>query len=208
MVQSFNARPLRWQHSLVIQPYPLTLPTPTTLPFSYFRRAAFLFLLPLSAAAQDDTELPGLLTERQRLTTQYATANAQRHSLFGNKPSKKDLQEVVDALQGIVDKDQQIVDVLNRTARAAQTAAQHYSTTASTLETTSRGDRNLTAQRLSEVENELANARQREKKLLADQRDQTAEVAEAQQGRFVRDALIATLAVVCAGLLVAWRRRK
>jgi len=178
------------------------------LPLSHFRRAAFLFLLPLSAAAQDDAELPRLLTERQRLTTQYATVNAQRHSLFGNKPSKKDLQEVVDALQGIVDKDQQIVDVLNRTARAAQTAAQHYSTTASTLETTSRGDRNLTAQRLSEVENELANARQREKKLLADQRDQTAEVAEAQQGRFVRDALIATLAVVCAGLLVAWRRRK
>ncbi len=181
---------------------------------SYLRRAALLLLLPLPALAQD-TELPRLLAERQRLTTQYAAANAQRHSLFGNKPSKKDLQEVVDALQGIVDKDQQIVDVLNRTAeaaqttaRAAQTAAQHYGTAAATLETTSRDDRNLTAQRLSEVQGELANARLREKKLVAQQRDQTAEVAEAKQGRVVRDALIAVLALACAGLLLARLRRR
>ena len=158
-----------------------------------------------AAAAPDP--LPQLLRERSALTGQYAAASAQRHSLFGNKPSKKDLQEMVDALQGIVDKDQQIVDALNRTAQAAQTAAQHYSTAATQLENTGRGDRNLTAQRLAEVENDLANAQQREKQQLARQRDLTNEVAEAHQGRLVRDVLIAALALGGAGLLLARRRR-
>lgn len=171
---------------------------------------ALLFAAPATAqnpAAASDP-LPGLLRERSNLTRQYAAASSQRHSLFGNKPSKKDLQEVVDALQGIVDKDQQIVDVLNQTAHAAQTAAQHYSTAATQLENTGRGDRNLTAQRLAEVENELANTQQREKQQLAQQRDLTDEVAEAKQGRLMRDVLIAGLAVGCAGLLLARRRRK
>ena len=39
-----------------------------------------------------DSRLPRLLLERATLTRRYAEANAQRHSLFGNKPSKKDLQ--------------------------------------------------------------------------------------------------------------------
>ena len=169
---------------------------------------ALLYTAPATAqnpAAPDP--LPQLLRERSTLTAQYAAASAQRHSLFGNKPSKKDLQEVVDALQGIVDKDQQIVDVLNRTTQAAQTAAQHYSTAATQLENTGRGDRNLTAQRLAEVENDLANAQQREKQQLARQRDLTNEVAEAHQGRLVRDVLIAALALGGAGLLLARRRR-
>ena len=166
---------------------------------------------PLTAASQtpppDASPLPRLLAERQVLTQQYAAATAQRNSLFGNKPSKKDLQEVVDALQGIVDKDQQIVDALGRTTQAAQTAARHYSTTATQLQNTSRGDRNLTAQRLAEVQNDLLNAGQREAKLRQQLGDVQAEAADAQQGRTVRDAIIAGLALLCAGLAF-WRKKR
>lgn len=167
----------------------------------------------MPAAAQTpaitpDSPLPNLLTERKTLTDRYREASAQRHSLFGNKPSKKDLQEVVDALQGIVDKDQQIVNVLNRTAQAAQTNSVRLATTTTHLETSSRDDRNLTAQRLSELTNETENLRQREKQQLTRQRDLEAEVAEAKQGHFMRDALIAGLALACGGLVIALRRSR
>ena len=155
-----------------------------------------------------DSRLAGLLAERSALTRQYAEASAQRHSLFGNKPSKKDLQEVVDALQGIVDKDQQMVDVLNQTAQQAQTTTARLAATTTHLETSSRDDRNLTADRLAEIQNELDNQHAREKQLVEHQRDLEAEVAEAKQGQFWRDALIAGLALACVGLLVARRRRK
>jgi hypothetical protein len=159
-------------------------------------------------AITPDSRLPGLLAERKSLTDRYREASAQHHSLFGNKPSKKDLQEVVDALQGIVDKDQQIVDVLNQTAQQATTTSARLTATTSHLETSSRDDRNLTAQRLAEMTNEAENLRQREKQQLARQRDLEAEVADAKQGHFVRDALVAGLAVLCVGLVVALRRRK
>ncbi|GAA4023489.1 hypothetical protein GCM10022409_04180 [Hymenobacter glaciei] len=173
-----------------------------------------LLLLSPPAHAQDeagitpDSRLPGLLSERKTLTDRYRDASAQRHSLFGNKPSKKDLQEVVDALQGIVDKDQQIVDVLNETAQKATTTSVRLAATTTHLETSSRDDRNLTAQRLSELTNESENMRQREKQQIARLRDLEAEVADAKQGHFVRDALIAGLAVLCVGLVVALRRRR
>ena len=185
-------------------------------PFPFVRTTLVLLMLrtAMAAAAQEpavtpDNRLPGLLVERKTLTDRYREASTQRHSLFGNKPSKKDLQEVVDALQGIVDQDQQIVDVLNETAQKATTTSVRLAATTTHLETSSRDDRNLTAQRLSELTNETENLRQREKQQLARQRDLEAEVAEAKQGHFVRDALIAGLAVLCVGLVVAlrWRRR-
>ena len=166
----------------------------------------------LTAAAQapamsPDSPLPGLLAGRKTLTDRYREASAQRHSLFGNKPSKKDLQEVVDALQGIVDKDQQIVDALNETAQKATTTSARLTATTTHLETSSRDDRNLTTQRLSELTNEAENLHQREKQQLTKMRDLEAEVAEAKQGHFVRDALIAVLAVLSVGLVVARRRK-
>ena len=173
--------------------------------------AGWLAVLPASAqdpAVTADGPLPGLLRERAVLTRQYADASAQRHSLFGNKPSKKDLEEVVDALQGIVDKDQQIVDVLNQTAQSAQSTSVRLAATTTHLESSSRDDRNLTAQRVLELQNETENLRQREKQRLAKMRDLEAEVTEAKQGHFVRDALIAGLAVLSVGLVVALRRRK
>jgi chromosome segregation ATPase len=174
------------------------------------KRFAFFLLLPLVAIAQpaqSDSPLPRLLAERKVLTERYAAANAQRNSLFGNKPSKKDLQEVVDALQGIVDKDEQIVAVLNQTAQAAQTTAAQLQTTTASLQNTSRDDRNLTAQRLSELQNDLQNAQQREHQSAERQRTLTADLADVQRGQHVRDGLIAGLALACAGLFF-WRRRR
>lgn len=159
-------------------------------------------LLALSTQAQPDSPLPHLLAERRVLTQRYAEATAQRHSLFGltNKPSKKDLQEVADALQGIVNKDEEIVAVLNQTAQQAQT-------TANTLQNTGRDDRNLTAQRISEFQNDLLNAQQREKQAAERQRALAADLAEAQRGQHGRDALILGLALACVGLFF-WRRRR
>ena len=184
-------------------------------PTSSIRTTVVLLVLraAMPATAQEpavtpDSRLPGLLAQRQSLTDRYREASAQRNSLFGNKPSKKDLQEVVDALQGIVDKDQQIVDVLNETAQKATTTSVRLAATTTHLETSSRDDRNLTAQRLSELTNETENLRQREKQQLARQRDLDAEVAEAKQGHFVRDALRAGLTLACMGMVVALRRRR
>lgn len=159
-------------------------------------------LVAASTHAQPESPLTRLLAERQVLTQRYAEANAQRHSLFGlnNKPSKKDLQEVVDALQGIVNKDEEIVAVLNQTAQQAQT-------TATTLQNSGRDDRNLTSQRISEFQNDLLNAQEREKQAAERQRTLAADLAEVQQGQHGRDALILGLALACVGLFF-WRRRR
>ena len=162
---------------------------------------ALLAARPALAQAPTPALLPQLLAERRQLTERYAAASAQRHALFGlsNKPSRQDLQQVVDALQGIVDKDEEIVAVLNQTTRQAQTSA-------STLQNTSRDDRNLTAQRLTELQNELQNRQLRERQAVARQQALATDLAEAQRGRLGRDGLLAVLAVACLGLLL-WRRR-
>jgi hypothetical protein len=181
------------------------LPLLFSMTSTRFTMLAFLGLLaPAAAFAQalpPGSDLTNLLAERRVLTARYAEANAQRHGLLGlsNKPSKQDLQEVVDALQGIVDKDEQIVAILNQTTQQAQT-------TATTLQNTGRDDRNLTAQRLSELQNELQNQQERLRQATAQQRSLEAELRETQQGRTVRDALLAGLALVSVGLFF-WRRR-
>lgn len=163
----------------------------------------------LAQAVTPDSPLPRLLAERKVLTRHYAEANAQRHGLLGlsNKPSKKDLQEVVDALQGIVNKDEQLVAVLNETTQQAQTTAAQLQTTTTTLQNTSRDDRNLTAERLSELQNEQQNLQERLHQATEKQRTLEADLHEAQQGRTVRDGLVVALALACAGL-VFWRRRR
>src|SRR5689334_21907342 len=70
---------------------------------------------PAAAPAQPDPLAP-LIQERGRMVAAYEAANAQRNSLFGNKPSKKDLQEVVDVLKAIIRKDTEIVQVLKETS--------------------------------------------------------------------------------------------
>ena len=85
---------------------------------------------------------------------------------------------MVAALQGIVDQDERIVAVLNQTTQQAQT-------TANTLQNTGRDDRNLTAQRLSELQDELQNQQERLRQATERQRTLEAELREAQQGRLV-----------------------
>lgn len=147
--------------------------------------------------------LPRLLAERRVLTERYAAARTQHHALFGlsNQPSRQDLRQVVDALQGIVDKDEQIVAVLDQAARQAQT-------TASTLQSTGRDDRNLTTQRLAELQNELQNAHQRARQAAARQQALAADLAEARRGQWGRDAAIAVLALALALAGVGLRRRR
>jgi hypothetical protein len=191
---------------------------PTFVPMNFtFRSLPVLLALlgPAAALAQPtdpaalESPLPRLLAERKALTRQYAEANAQRHGLLGlsNKPSKKDLQDVVDALQGIVDKDEQIVAVLNQTTQQAQTTAAQLQTTTTTLQNTGRDDRNLTAERLHELQDEQLNLQERLRQATDKQRTMEADLHEAQQGRTVRDGLVVALALVCAGL-VFWRRRR
>ena len=167
-----------------------------------------LLIGPLLAIAQTPppaaaSPLPQLLAERQFLTRRYAAARAQRNSLFGlsDKPSKKDLQAVVDALQGIVNKDEQIVAVLNQTAQTAQS-------TAATLQATGRDDRNLTAERLAEIQNQQLNVQERERRAMARQLSLEDDLDDAQQARQWRDWTIAGLALACAGLLVWGRQRR
>lgn len=173
---------------------------------------ALLALLGPATHAQvisPDSPLPHLLAERQVLTRQYAEANAQRHGLLGlsNKPSKKDLQDVVDALQSIVDKDEQIVAALNQTTQQAQTTAAQLQTTATTLQNTGRDDRNLTAQRLSELQATEQNLQERLHQATARQQLMEADLREAQQGRTLRDGLVVALALACVGLFF-WRRQR
>jgi DNA repair exonuclease SbcCD ATPase subunit len=186
------------------------------LQMTFRTRVLFLALLPvlgpaagLAQAVTPDSPLPRLLAERKVLTRQYAEANAQRHGLLGlsNKPSKKDLQDVVDALQGIVDKDEQIVAALNQTTQQAQTTAAQLQTTTATLQNTSRDDRNLTAERLQELQNEQQNLQERLHQATEKQRTLQADLHEAQQGHTVRDALVVGLALACLGLIF-WRRRR
>ncbi len=170
-------------------------------------RLLFTFLLgPLLALAQAPpaaSPLPRLLAERQVLTRRYAAARAQRNSLFGlsGQPSKKDLQAVVDALQGIVNKDEQIVAVLNQTAQAAQN-------TAATLQSTSRDDRNLTSDRLAEARNQQLNVQERERRAMARQLTLEDDLDAAQQARQRRDWAILGLTLACVSLLVWGRRRR
>ncbi|MFC7668782.1 hypothetical protein ACFQT0_16450 [Hymenobacter humi] len=72
--------------------------TPATAKSRYISALALLGTLCFSsispALAQSDSttidsRLPRLLRERSVLTRRYADASAQRHSLFGNKPSKR-----------------------------------------------------------------------------------------------------------------------
>lgn len=172
---------------------------------AFFTFLGLMLLGPAGSFAQASapaSPLPRLLAERRVLTQRYAAARAQRHGLLGlsNKPSKQDLQDVVDALQGIVDQDERIVAVLNQTTQQAQT-------TAATLQNTGRDDRNLTAQRLSELQNERQNQQERLRQATERQRTLEADLRAAKQGRFGRDALLVGLAVACAGLLF-WRRKK
>ncbi|MBX0289538.1 hypothetical protein K3G63_03765 [Hymenobacter sp. HSC-4F20] len=149
----------------------------------------------------DNDPLPRLIQERQQMVREYEEANAQRNSLFGNKPSKKDLQEVVDALKGIIRKDTEIVRAVQAATLRRTAAVVAENQQAKQQITVAQTDQSTTRQRFYDLQNQIANLelrdKQREKKLL----DLQATADEATQARTSRELLAAGLAVLCAGLL-------
>ncbi|RPD45898.1 hypothetical protein DNI29_17270 [Hymenobacter sediminis] len=155
---------------------------------------------PTPSAPADDP-LPRLIQERQQMVQQYEDANAQRNSLFGNKPSKKDLQEVVDALKGIIRKDTEIVRAVQAATLRRTAAVVAENQQAKQQITVAQTDQSSTRQRFYDLENQISNLqlrdKQREKKL----QDLQATADEASEARTSRELLAAGLAVLCAGLL-------
>ena len=172
--------------------------------------SGFFLFITFFAAAQTTGPVPvaepspvtRLIQERELLVRQYEAANARRNSLFGNQPSKKDLQEVVESLKGIIRKDTEIVqavknDALRRTASivAEKQQAQQQITVAQT-------DQSSTRQRFYDLENQIQNLemrdKQREKKLLEAQ----AAAKEAEDARASREMIAVALALLSVGLLL------
>jgi chromosome segregation ATPase len=172
--------------------------------------SGFFLLITFFAAAQTTGPVPvtepspvtRLIQERELLVRQYEAANARRNSLFGNQPSKKDLQEVIESLKGIIRKDTEIVqavknDALRRTASivAEKQQAQQQISVAQT-------DQSSTQQRFYDLENQIQNLemrdKQREKKLL----DAQAAAKEAEDARTSREMIVVGLALLCVGLLL------
>jgi hypothetical protein len=154
---------------------------------------------PVPAASPDP--LPRLIQEREALIRQYETANAQRNAFLANKPSKKDLQEVVDALKGIIRKDTEIV-------RAVQDATQRRTATivaenqqAKQQVTVAQTDQTSTRQRFYDLENEIANLQLRDKQRERKLQELQAAEADATQARTSRELLAAGLALLSIGLL-------
>ncbi|WP_045688116.1 hypothetical protein [Hymenobacter sp. AT01-02] len=168
--------------------------------------AALLFLPTLllaqaPATTPPDDPLPRLIQERQQLVQNYEAANAQRNAFLADKPSKKDLQEVVDALKGIIRKDTEIVRAVQAATLRRTAAVVAENQQAKQQVTVAQADQSSTRQRFYDLENQIQNLqlrdKQREKKLL----DLQATADEATQARTSREMLVAGLAILCAGLL-------
>ncbi|OON69473.1 hypothetical protein [Hymenobacter sp. CRA2] len=170
------------------------------------RLLAGALLLATTTSAQTPTSpddaLPRLIQERETLIKEYEAANAQRNAFLANKPSKKDLQEVIDALKGIIRKDTEIVQALKASElrRTANIVAQKQQ--AEQQVTVAQTDQTSTKERFYDLENQIANLelrdKQREKKL----RDAEAAVRDAEATRTTPQLLAAGLAALSLGLLV------
>jgi len=152
-------------------------------------------------ATSPDDPLPRLIQERQQMVQQYEAANGQRNAFLANKPSKKDLQEVVDALKGIIRKDTEIVRAVQAATLRKTAAVVAENQQAKQQITVAQTDQSSTRERFHDLESQIANLqerdRQREKKL----QDLQATADEATAARTSRELLAAALAVLSAGLL-------
>ncbi|WP_375416124.1 hypothetical protein [uncultured Hymenobacter sp.] len=155
--------------------------------------------------------LPRLLAERESLIRHYRAAEQQRNSLFGNNPSKKDLEEVVATLRGIVAKDDEIVPAVKASARAAaarlaaangQLASvnRQLATANAGLQNINLDDRSAAADRLHELSEQVLNLEQKSRQQALRQRDLLADVQAAESARRIRDLLITALVLVCGVL--------
>lgn len=180
------------------------------LPPAACRALPTLFLLLTVAAAAPaqtspppaDDRLPGLIRERETLIKDYEAANAQRNAFLANKPSKKDLQEVVDALKGIIRKDTEIVRALKEGELRRQAGIVAEKQQAVQQATVAQTDQSSTKERFYDLENQIANLelrdKQREKKL----REAEDAARDAQSGRTTPQLIAVGLAALSLGLLV------
>ncbi|HEX8426282.1 hypothetical protein [Hymenobacter sp.] len=145
--------------------------------------------------------LTPLIKERELMVRQYEEANAQRNSLFGNKPSKKDLEEVVNALKGIIRKDTEIVRAVQAATlrRTANILAENQQVKQQV--TVARSDQSSTQQRFYDLENQIANLQLRDKQRQKKLAELQAAADDAIEERSSRDLLAAGLAVLSLGLL-------
>ncbi|MBC6611474.1 hypothetical protein H8B15_11095 [Hymenobacter sp. BT507] len=146
--------------------------------------------------------IPRLIRERETLVRQYEAANAQRNAFLANKPSKRDLEEVVAALKGIIRKDTEIVqavkdDALRQTAGlvAERQQVQQQASVA-------QSDQSTTRERFYDLQRQIANLEERERQHQKKLAEAQSVVHEADQSRTTRDLITAALAVLSVGLLV------
>jgi hypothetical protein len=151
-------------------------------------------------AAQPDPLTP-LIQERSRMVAAYEAANAQRNSLFGNKASKKDLQEVVDVLKAIIRKDTEIVQAIKEASLRRTAAIVAEKTQAERQITVAQGDQSMTREKFYDLQNQIQNLQERDRQREVKLREYQATAEEASQARTTRELLAAALALLSAGLL-------
>ncbi|UOQ71054.1 hypothetical protein [Hymenobacter cellulosilyticus] len=156
---------------------------------------------PAPTTTQPDPLTP-LIKEREALIRQYEEASAQRNAFLADKPSKKDLQEVVDALKGIIRKDTEIVKALKESSIRRTATIVAEKTQAERQVTVARGDQSMTRERFYDLENQIQNLqirdKQREKKL----QEAQAAAQEAADARVSRELIAAGLAAL--SILLLW----
>ncbi|AYA36299.1 hypothetical protein D3Y59_04005 [Hymenobacter oligotrophus] len=155
-----------------------------------------------SAASGPNDQISRLIQEREQLVRQYEDANAQRNALLANKPSKKDLQEVIDALKGIIRKDTEIVQALKATELRRTADIVTRQRLAEQQATVAQTDQSSTRQRFYDLESQIQNLQLRERKREKQLREYQAAAQEAEDARLSRELLAAGLALLCIGLLV------
>ena len=174
------------------------------------RRAAVALLLtaatvpfaPAQTPAPADDRVPGLIREREALIKEYEAASAQRNVFLANKPSKKDLQEVVDALKGIIRKDTEIVRALKEGELRRQASIVSEKQQAVQQATVAQSDQSTTKERFYDLENQIANLELRDKQHAKKLREAEDAARDAQSGRTTPQLIAVGLAALSLGLLV------
>ncbi|MBG8556235.1 hypothetical protein [Hymenobacter guriensis] len=180
--------------------------------YSFASRRLYLFTLATSLTlstsfaqtpntSSPDDPLPRLIQERQQMVQQYEAAAAQRNAFLANKPSKKDLQEVVDALKGIIRKDTEIVRAVQAATLRKTAAVVVENQQVKQLASVAQTDQTSTRERFHDLENQIANLQERDRQRAKKLQELQATADEATQARTSRELLAAGLAALSAGLL-------
>ncbi|SET44090.1 hypothetical protein [Hymenobacter actinosclerus] len=160
-----------------------------------------LLLLLTLLPQQENPTIPRLIAERQQLVSQYEAANGQRNAFLANKPSKKDLQEVVEALKGIIRKDTELIQAVQAATLRQTAAVVAENQQVKQQVTVAQTDQSSTQQRFHDLENQIQNLQERERQHAKKMRDLQATADTATGARTSREVLAATLALLAAALL-------